>query len=74
MNRFTVGSSNLAAVSYDKDRSIRYVPFRSVQDYVCYDVPSDMDYRLLDAPSQGAFFNKISQGVFIMHSYDQRVI
>ncbi|WP_458122065.1 KTSC domain-containing protein [Paenibacillus sp. Z6-24] len=58
MNWVAVGSSNLVAVSYDRDRSILYVQFRNGHDYVYYNVPSDMYYRLLDAPSRGAFFNK----------------
>ncbi len=58
LGREPVESSNLAAVGYDPLTHTLELEFRNGRVYQYYDVPEDLFLELMDAPSQGTYFNK----------------
>lgn len=58
MDRQVVSSSNLASVGYDPDSETLEVEFaKTGKVYEYYNVPQFMYDRLMEASSQGIFFN-----------------
>ena len=60
----TVESSTLAAVAYDKTRSLLQLEFCSRTVYLYFGVPPAVYQALLDAPSKGRYFNWAIRGRF----------
>jgi len=60
----TTESSALAAVAYESDRQRLQLVFRDGSAYTYFDVPPQIYYALLEAPSKGAYFNRNVRGQF----------
>jgi hypothetical protein len=57
LNWIPVASSNLSFVAYDEPNQSLYIEFRSGRRYVYVNVPEIEFENLLNAPSQGIYFN-----------------
>lgn len=62
MNSTTVESRTLAAVAYDESREALQLEFRSGAIYRYFGVPAGIHEELLDAVSQGSYFNRVIRG------------
>ncbi|TCZ88385.1 KTSC domain-containing protein [Lysobacter sp. N42] len=58
MDRIPLESEALASVGYDPARHVLEVEFTSGRVYQYFDVPEHEVRRLLEAPSQGAYFSE----------------
>lgn len=59
-----VESSNIEAVAYDKDKRELYVCFKSLAEYVYYDVSAEVYKAFLAADSKGRYLNENIKGVY----------
>jgi hypothetical protein len=67
----TVSSSLLASITYDDDRAVLQLEFRSGAVYQYFGVPRQSYQELLQADSHGAYFNRHIRGFFryvLLHS------
>lgn len=64
MNVTAVESTTLATVAYDDDRELLQLEFRSRAIYQYFGVPAAVHAALLQAPSQGSYFNRVIRGRF----------
>ena len=53
-----VDSSNIEAISYDREANKLYVRFNTQRDYVYYDVEEDVFVGLLQAESKGRYLHQ----------------
>jgi hypothetical protein len=60
-----LGSSSLASVAYDVERTILQVEFRDRSVYQYIDVPEKIHQDLLQADSKGAYFNRYVRNRFL---------
>lgn len=64
MNETPLHSSVLAGFRYDPDRQQLWLRFRGGDLYVYQMVPATVIQALIDAPSQGRYFNTVIRGRF----------
>ncbi len=64
MNWIDVNSSNLARVRYSENTSTLEIEFQGGRVYQYFDVPKTIFEALLQADSQGQFFNSQIKGLF----------
>ena len=64
MNEIPLYSSVLAGYQYDPDRQQLWLRFRGGDLYVFQMVPAAVVQALVDAPSQGRYFNTAIRGPF----------
>lgn len=58
MNLIAVGSSGLARVAFDEQRTELHVVFRDAAIYQYFGVPLEIYRELLQADSKGSYFNR----------------
>jgi lysyl-tRNA synthetase class 2 len=64
MNEIALNSSVLVGLRYDPDHQQLWLRFRAGDLYVYGMVPPDIVQGLIDAPSQGQYFNSAIRGAF----------
>ena len=64
MERYSVASSNIASIGYDKDAKTLEVEFLNGSIYQYYNFPEHMYDQLMREPSKGKFLN-----IYIKNAY-----
>ena len=64
MERYSVASSNIASIGYDKDTETLEVEFLNGSIYQYYNFPEHMYDQLMREPSKGKFLN-----IYIKNAY-----
>ena len=64
MNEFSLNSSALLGFTYDPERQLLWIHFRTGEVYLYEAVPGAIIHALVQAPSQGKYFNSAIRGHF----------
>ena len=64
MNEFPLNSSALLGFTYDPERQLLWIRFRTGDVYLYDMVPTAIVDALMQAPSQGQYFNSAIRGHF----------
>jgi lysyl-tRNA synthetase class 2 len=64
MSEFFLNSSALLGFTYDAERRLLWIRFRTGEVYLYDMVPADIVDALMQAPSQGRYFNSAIRGNF----------
>jgi hypothetical protein len=64
MNEIPLNSSALRAVTYDGEHQLLWIHFRKGDSYLYQMIPAPIFHALLQAPSQGQYFNSAIRGHF----------
>lgn len=64
MNQFPLNSSALLGCTYDAKRQLLWIHFRNGDVYLYDMVPATIVHALVQAPSQGRYFNSAIRGRF----------
>jgi hypothetical protein len=64
MNEFPLNSSALLSFTYDPEHQLLWIRFRTGDVYVYDTVPATIIHALVQASSQGKYFNSVIRGHF----------